>query len=142
MSTPATTTLTPAAIRSQKRPHRKINKVDTKLEVNAKKLLERAITQRTPLILFIDKYGEQVAVGLAPSDPESDAFRLIDELSLFSPSFQICTTIDGFLTNWDGDPISIEDLPKAIKAAEDERNRFYTEKEKQFGARAWPCPKG
>lgn len=28
MSTPATTTLTPAAIRSQKRPHRKINKVD------------------------------------------------------------------------------------------------------------------
>lgn len=116
--------------------------MEIQLEVNAKKLLEEAIANKTPLALFLNKYGEQITVGLAPSDPESDAFRLIEEMGLFSPSFQICTAIDGFLTNWDGDPISIEDLPKAIKAAEDERNRFYTEKEKQFGARAWPCPRG
>ncbi len=112
------------------------------LEIYAKKLLEKAIANKTPLALFLDKYGEQVTVGLAPRNPESDAFRLIEEMGLFSPSFQICTAIDGFLTNCDGYPISIEDLPKAIKAADDERNRFYTEKEKQFGASAWPSPKG
>lgn len=135
MSTSATTPTTPTTLSKPKK------RKETKLDVNARKLVEKAITQRTPLALFLDKYGKQVTVGLAPSDPESDAFRLIEELSLFSPSFQICTAIDGYLTNWDGFPISIEDLPKAIWAAEDERNRFYTEKEKQFGASAWPCPR-
>ena len=116
--------------------------MEIKLEINAKELLEKAIANKTPLALFLDKYGEQVTVGLVPHDPDSDAFRLIEEMGLFSPSFQICTAIDGMITNGDGYPISIGDLPKAIKAAEDERNRFYTEKEKQFGASAWPCPKG
>src|ERR1039458_2044542 len=135
MSTSATTPTTPTTLSKPKK------RKETKLDVNARKLLEKAITQRTPLVLFLDKYGEQVTVGLAPHDPESDAFRLIEQMSLFSPSFQICSSIDGFLTDRDGYPISIEDLPNAIKAAEDERTRFYTEKEKQFGARAWPCPK-
>lgn len=135
MSTSETTPTTPTTL-SKPKKHQ-----ETKVDANARKLLEKAITQRTPLVLFIDRYGEQVTVGLAPSDPESDAFRLIEELSQFSPSFQICTAIDGFLTNWDGCPISIEDLPEAIRAAEDERTRFYTEREKQFGARAWPRPK-
>jgi len=115
--------------------------METKLTINAQKRLEKAIANKTPLAVFFDRYGEQVTVGLVPSDPESDAFRLIEEMGLFSPSFQICTAIDGDLTNCDGGPISIEDLPKAIKTAEDERTRFYTEREETFGASAWPCPK-
>ena len=112
------------------------------LEVNSKELLEKALTHRTPLALFLDSCGEQLTVGPAPSDTESDAFRLDEAMTRFSPSFQICTAINGVLTNRGGDPISIDDLPNAIKDAEEERIRFYTEKEEDFGPSAWPGSKG
>ena len=112
----------------------------TNAEQTAEKKVLTAIRNKNNLILFLNRHGEQTSFEVAPTkDPESDAIRLEEAMLAYSsPSFQICTIIDGFITDWYGDEISVEDLSETIKSAEEERNCFYTEKERIFGTTAWP----
>jgi hypothetical protein len=112
--------------------------LETQIEANAKETLEKAIREKRPAGLWLDKHGEQVTVTFAPQHPDEGdvSVRLQEAMSV--PSFPIAVAVRGRLFSNDGDPMSIDDLPEAIKAAEDERTRFYTEREKEFGPSAWP----
>jgi hypothetical protein len=102
----------------------------------ANELLKRAITNKTPAALYLNKHGEQATVEIERDNSEEDAFRLSQGMD--SPSFEVCMALDGRLTDRSGDAISINELPRAIKDAQAERIRFYTEREKEFGPSAWP----
>jgi hypothetical protein len=105
---------------------------------SAKEALEKAIQEKQPLNLWVNKHGDLIGVTFehAGSD-EAACIRLTQDAPL-GPSFPVCIVVRGRLLTNDGDPMSIADLPKAIKAAEAERVRFYTEREKEFGPSAWP----
>jgi hypothetical protein len=117
-------------------------KATTQIEAKAKSELEKAILNRTPCEFFINRYGEQetLDVGRNP-DPEldlDDAERLGEEFALYAPTFGVCCALKGELLGTDGNPVSFDDLPRLIEEAEDERVRFYSEREKEFGPSAWP----
>jgi hypothetical protein len=95
------------------------------VSANAKRLLKKALAQKTPMGLFLNRYGEQKMVIL---DENREGLA-----TLGSPSFQICMVLNGILTDNSGDPIHIDALPEAIRGAEEERIRFYNERES-----AWP----
>jgi hypothetical protein len=110
---------------------------ETSIEGNPKEMLEKAIREGKTVGLWLDKYGEPVTVTLVPrSDHDDDVIRFHEEMSV--PSWPICIAVRGRLLDNDGHPMLIGDLPKAIRAAERERTRFYTEREKEFGPSAWP----
>ena len=93
----------------------------------AKEALEKAMQEKKPLNLWINKYGEVFGTSLQQAGTDEAIFiRLAEESD--NPSFPVCVAVRGRLLTNDGDPMSIADLPKAIKAAE-ERVRFYTERE-------------
>jgi hypothetical protein len=120
----------------------KFTTVETPIGAHAKEALEKAISERKPVGLWLNKYGEQITVTLDPGESdESDVIDLGLEMSgskMSGPSFPVCIAIRGRLVSDDGDPMSIADLGRAIKAAEAERIRFYTERAEAFGPSAWP----
>ena len=96
---------------------------------------------RKPFALFLSKYGEQeTGIFDEPDDAELDETdQFFDEaMCRPKPSFDVCTVREGRLIDNFGNPISLDDLPRLIKEAEDERVRFYREREKEFGPSAWP----
>jgi hypothetical protein len=110
---------------------------ETRIEGNAKEVLEKAIRERKPVGLWLDQHGRQVTFTFARSgDSDNDAISLHEEMNVLS--FPICVAVRGRLLDNDGDPISLDDLPRTIEAAEDKRTRFYTEGEMEFGRSAWP----
>jgi hypothetical protein len=103
----------------------------------AKEALEKAIEEKKPLNLWINKYGKVVGATLQqPEKTEEATFIRLAEEAPSIPSFPVCVAVRGRLLTNEGDPMVIADLPKAIKAAESERARFYTEREKEFGPSA------
>lgn len=101
----------------------------------AQDALLKAILEKKPLSLWVSKNGDVVGITLQEAAGD-EAVALTDEAD--TPLFPVCAAIRGRLTGNDGDPMLMADLPKAIKAAEAERIRFYTEREKEFGPSAWP----
>ena len=98
---------------------------------SAKEALENAMQEAKPLNLWINKYGEVVGTTLQQAGTDEATFiRLAEESN--NPSFPVCVAVRGRLLTNEGKPISIADLPKAIKAAEAKRVRFHTEREKEF----------
>lgn len=96
---------------------------------SAKEALEKAMLEQKPLNLWINKYGEVVGTTLQQAGTDEAIFiRRTEESD--NPSFPVCVAVRGRLLTKDGEPMSIADLPKAIKAAQ-ERVRFYTEREKK-----------
>lgn len=106
-------------------------------QAKVKEALEKAITEKKAVNLWLDMRGELVTMTFEPQSGGGDVFLAAQE-STSAPSFPVCIAVRGRLLNQDGNPMSIEDLAKAIKAAEAKRDRFYTEREKRFGPSASP----
>ena len=114
-------------------------------EPEVREQVEKAILNRTPFEVFLNNYGEQETLDLGPRDADEDeeaddAERLLREMcpGTSRPTFDVCAVIDGRLVDPAGSSISLDDLPRLIKEVEDERVRFYSEREKRFGPSAWP----
>ena len=73
--------------------------------------------EKQPLNLWINQYSEVVGAAFQAAEGAQ-----IEAPS--GPSFSVCVALRGRLLTNDGDPMSIADLPKTIKAAEAERVRF------------------
>lgn len=89
--------------------------------------------------LAVDRYGELEGWRLLKEEmDEGDIERMQDALLGHEPNFDVCWVRQGELTTAYDEPMSLDDLPKAIAGAKAERIRFYTEREKEFGPSAWP----
>lgn len=97
---------------------------------SARTALETAMRDKQPLSLWLDKHGNLVALRFTDGD--------VAESPSSKPAFPVCIAIKGRLLDNDGNPMSLNLLSKAVKTAEAERTRFYTEQENRFGPSAWP----
>jgi hypothetical protein len=87
--------------------------------------LAKAVDEKQPIILYLDRDGYIVRQGFAATNPEEDTLRLTEFRSTDRPSFEICTAIDGRLTDWQGEEMTIADLSRVVKEAEDNRVDYF-----------------
>jgi hypothetical protein len=111
-------------------------------EKNLKAQIEECNRSGEPTMFFVTKRGDVDAVSLRKEDAENEeVFAHLHEQAE-TPHFEICTVIKGAvqgdLLDCDASRLNEEELEEAITSAEDERIRFYTEREKEFGESAWP----
>ena len=97
---------------------------ERQIEVQAEHLT-RAITEKTPMILYVERDGSLVRDTFAATTPEEDTFRLIERMTFDRPSFQICTVVDGQLIDWQYEEMTIADLSRVVKEAEDNRTDYF-----------------
>lgn len=105
-----------------------------------KRRVETAVQERNKAsMMFVNRYGDvnEVSASNAPTEIQTVFEQLLEKVD-YCPYFIICTVVDGVIDNQIGDVISIDDLPIALKEAQDERIRFYSEREKEYGESAWP----
>ncbi len=108
------------------------------------RLVERYVDMKEPAMLFINRQGDIDSVSLRPGQHDSDddgrdiVMELLEHAGCSRPYFQICTVIDGVIQDQEGDVITIDDLQAAVRSAEQERIRFYSEREEIYGESAWP----
>ena len=105
-------------------------------------LVAKHVESKLPLLVFLDRNGEVDSATLNQDELDFDtdniSWRLHKEAGCLSyPYFEICSVLDGVI--WSGgDEITIDELPLAVKEAEAERERFYVEREQEYGASVWP----
>lgn len=110
----------------------------------ALRMIEQHIDSNEPLLLFINRNGDldRVTVSSEKFSDEDDIsavfYELTESATSDRPHFPICTVVNGLIQDNGGQVISLEHLPEAIVEAEQERIRFYSEREAEYGASAWP----
>lgn len=109
--------------------------------VEVKRVLETA-NENQSLSVFLDRQGDINHVS-EPAFDDDTWIRLHEEARAVSggPFFQILSNSPNGLFTHDGQNIFSNDdetLSEAIKQADEERTRFYEEKEAEFGPTAWP----
>ena len=102
--------------------------------------VEKAINGHEAVLLFVDRRGDVDAVGVRDGvgDQDSVFFELAENAQSQGTYFPICTVVNGVIQDNSGDIVDIDELPGALKDAEAERVRFYSEREQEYGESAWP----
>jgi hypothetical protein len=102
--------------------------------------IERAVSGNDATLFFLDRHGDFDAVAIREGlyDEDSVYSELLTEANHQRPCFQICTVVNGVALDNSGEPFDFDDVPVAVKDAEDERIRFYSEREQVYGVNAWP----
>jgi hypothetical protein len=113
----------------------------TELETEAAKLLQtiEEAEAGTAVMFFINRDD---ILDYVETDEADEPMRRLQEQTGARPHFQVCTLINGQLTDSEANeiyrPFIVSDITPAITAARQERERFYAERADIYGAAAYP----
>ncbi len=98
---------------------------------------------RNALMVFVDRFDDIQFAELEEEDGIETSIRLHSEAGNSRPYFEVCTLINGQLTDSTADeilllPWTLDDITQAVASAREERERFYAERAEIFGASAYP----
>lgn len=117
---------------------------DAQREAEAVAVLQRIDDTETgnALMVFVDRHDDLQFIE-GNQDNDETVIRLHNEAAHSRPYFEVCTLINGELTDSTATeillrPWVLDDIMQAIAAARQERERFYTERAEVYGAAAYP----
>lgn len=103
--------------------------------------LEAAIATKHTLTFYLDNRGDQriERIDERQNDETTDSLveRLVTATEGRSPTFAVCYVLRGNLQQ-NGKDVLLKNVPALIDDAENNRVRFYMEREEMYGEPAWP----
>ena len=104
--------------------------------------INKALKDRGSIhLIYLSRFGEVDRCSRDIDDVDEPDYAALAEEAL-TPYFELCTIgVGGTIINTLGREIELGDadaLQDALDSAIAERTRFYTEREKVYGASAWP----
>lgn len=112
--------------------------------MNIAEAVQQALGSGKPTIFFVNRLGENDSLSLREDyTSDEDIFVALQVQARYGgPYFEICSVVNGkvqaSLIATSDIGLDEEKLTRAVKAAQEERTRFYTEREERFGKAAWP----